>query len=194
MAETGSETAPGKLTARQQRFVEEYLKDLNATKAAARAGYSAKTSNEQGSRLLANASVAEAIAKAKAARSARTEITQDRVLKELARLAFSDVRHYTIGDTGLVDLAEGAPEDAHVAVSTIEREVFHGETGTTYKTKVKLWDKPGMLRLAGKHVGIKGFADQLEVKGDGVAPVVHVYTGIAPPPDAEPEDGGKGGA
>ena len=70
-----------KLTAKQQRFVEEYLIDLNATQAAIRAGYSPKTANEQGARLLANASVQEAIAKAMAERSRRTGISQDRVIQ-----------------------------------------------------------------------------------------------------------------
>lgn len=68
------------LTPKQQRFVEEYLVDLNATQAATRAGYSARTANEQGARLLAHVSVASAIEEAKAKRSERTEITQDYVV------------------------------------------------------------------------------------------------------------------
>lgn len=78
------------LTPKQQRFVEEYLVDLNATQAAIRAGYSERTANEQGARLLANASVAAAIAEAQAARSARTEITQDVVLQRLWQIATAD--------------------------------------------------------------------------------------------------------
>ena len=77
-----------KLTAKQKRFRDEYLIDLNATQAAIRAGYSSKTANEQGARLLANVSVQEAIAKATAERSKRTGISQDRVIQELARIAF----------------------------------------------------------------------------------------------------------
>jgi phage terminase small subunit len=65
------------MTPRQQRFVEEYLVDLNATQAAIRAGYSARTANEQGARLLANASVAAAIQAAQQARSDRMQITHD---------------------------------------------------------------------------------------------------------------------
>lgn len=78
------------MNAKQRRFIEEYLLDSNATKAAIRAGYSPKTANEQGARLLANASVAAELAKAQAERSERTAITADNVLKELwenARLA-----------------------------------------------------------------------------------------------------------
>lgn len=68
------------LTPKQERFCEEYLIDLNATQAATRAGYSAKTANEQGARLLANASVASKIDELKKARSQTTGITAERVL------------------------------------------------------------------------------------------------------------------
>lgn len=77
-----------KLTEKQQRFVEEYLIDLNATQAAIRAGYSAKTADQQGSRMLANVKVQQAISVAMAERSKRTGINQDRVVLELARIAF----------------------------------------------------------------------------------------------------------
>ena len=75
------------LTPKQQRFVEEYLVDLNATQAATRAGYSARTANEQGARLLAKASVSEAIEKAKAQRMERVQLTQDEVIDGLRREA-----------------------------------------------------------------------------------------------------------
>ena len=80
-----------KLTPKQERFVQEYLLDLNATQAAIRAGYSGKTANEQGSRLLANVSVSEAIRRAMQERSKRTEITQDDVLRRWWELANVDV-------------------------------------------------------------------------------------------------------
>lgn len=71
------------LTDKQQRFVDEYLIDLNATQAAIRAGYSPKTANEQGARLLANVSVAVAVKEGKKAREERTEVTQDWVVHEM---------------------------------------------------------------------------------------------------------------
>jgi hypothetical protein len=74
------------MTPKQQRFVEEYLIDLNATQAATRAGYSAHTANEQGARLLANASIAAAVHDALAARSERTQINADWVLEKAAEL------------------------------------------------------------------------------------------------------------
>ena len=75
------------LTPKQARFVEEYLIDLNATQAAIRAGYSAKTANEQGAQLLAKLSIRQAVAEAQAIRSKRTEITQDEVIQGLKKEA-----------------------------------------------------------------------------------------------------------
>lgn len=75
------------LTGKQARFVAEYLIDLNATQAAIRTGYSAKTAYSQGQRLLKDVEVAAAIAAALATRSERTEITQDMVLRELWAIA-----------------------------------------------------------------------------------------------------------
>lgn len=78
------------LTPKQQCFVDEYLIDLNATQAAIRAGYSARTANEQGARLLANASVAAAIQAGQAERSERTQITADQVLVHWWDVATAD--------------------------------------------------------------------------------------------------------
>ncbi len=75
------------MTPKQKRFVEEYLLDLNATQAATRAGYSAKTANEQGAQLLAKLSIRQAVAEAQAIRSKRTEITQDEVIQGLKKEA-----------------------------------------------------------------------------------------------------------
>ena len=76
-----------KATPRQRRFVGEYLLDLNATQAAIRSGYSVRTANEQGARLLANASIVAAIQTAQEARSERLQLTQDDVLRGLLREA-----------------------------------------------------------------------------------------------------------
>lgn len=79
-----------KVTDKQQRFVDEYLVDLNATQAAIRAGYSERTAVAQASRLLRNVNVAAAIAERQAKLSDKAEITQDRVVAELAALSFYD--------------------------------------------------------------------------------------------------------
>jgi phage terminase small subunit len=80
------------MTPRQRRFVEEYLVDLNATYAARRAGYSARSASTTGYRLLQRSAVAAAVAEAQEKRAARTRVSADRVVTELAKVAFGDPR------------------------------------------------------------------------------------------------------
>lgn len=171
-----------KMTAKQQRFCDEYLIDLNATQAAIRAGYSEKTANEQGARLLAKVSVQEYIQERKQERVARTEITQDMVLKELAIIAFSNAADYAsvIEKQAMVDVdgvtvplndADGNPvmyrtvepvltadltEEQKKALSVIKR----GKDGF----EVKPYDKVRALELLGKHLGM--WTEKVEVETD----------------------------
>lgn len=160
----------GDIADRQARFAAEYIVDLNAKQAAIRAGYSAKTAEAQGSRLLRNVKVAEAIAKAKAARAARTAITSDRVLAELALLAFSDHTHYAVDATGNLTLSADAPEGAHRAIASVKHRVKTDDGGgVTREVELRIWDKPGMLKLAGRHVGL--FPDRMELTGKDGQPL-----------------------
>lgn len=94
-----------KLNDRQERFVDEYLVDLNATAAAKRAGYSEKTARSQGQRLLTNVDIQAAIQKRQARLRGKLEITQERVLEELAAIAFANGTDFaTINRNGLVRL------------------------------------------------------------------------------------------
>lgn len=144
-----------KLTAKQQRFCDEYLIDLNATQAAIRAGYSVKTANEQGSQLLAKLSIQEVIGREMAERSKRTGINQDRVVIELAKLAFVNI-------ADVVDL-----EDATVRTSATEEDlaciqsvkIKPSEFGT--EREIKLYDKKASLELLGKHLGM--FKDNMNL-------------------------------
>lgn len=106
-----------KLTPRQQRFVDEYLIDLNGTQAAIRAGYSHRSAAEQSARLLAKVSIAHAVAAAMAARSARTGVTQDRVVRELARIAFVDPTAVVDFQTGTV--RNGLTEDDRAVLAGV---------------------------------------------------------------------------
>ena len=162
------------LNPRQQRFVQEYLIDLNATQAAIRAGYSARTANEQGARLLAKVSVAAAVQAEMDKRAKRTEITADRVLKELALLGFANAEEYFIwGPDGVTikDSAELTPEQT-AAVAEVSQTVT--EQGGTIR--VKLYDKRASLELIGRHLGM--FKDVVEHKGD---PLAIVYDRVTQP-------------
>ena len=86
------------LTDRQRRFVEEYLVDLNAAAAAIRAGYAATSARTVGPRLKALPKIRAALEAAMAERRRRVAVTQDRVIEELARIAFADIRDFADWD------------------------------------------------------------------------------------------------
>ena len=164
------------ITDKQQRFVQEYLIDLNATKAAVRAGYSPRTANEQGARLLAKVSIRSAVEKAMKDRETRTHITQDRVLQELARLAFSDIRK-AFNDDGTLKLPQELDADTAAALAGIDTtttKVGGGEEDSPVSIttkKVKIFDKGAALTLAMRHLGM--FNDKVELSGNVQAQVLY---------------------
>lgn len=138
-----------KLSEQRQRFVDEYLIDLNATQAAIRAGYSVKTAQEQASRLLSNVMVQRVIKEAMAERSKRTGINQDRVLRELARIAF--VNPTDVINTEDATLKKRASEDDLAAILAVKVKTF-GEDGI--EREIKMHDKIKALELLGRHLGM----------------------------------------
>lgn len=140
-----------KLTEKQQHFVEEYLIDLNATQAAIRAGYSAKTADQQGSRMLANVKVKQAVAEKQAQRSKRTGVNQDRVVLELAKVAFAKI-------TDIVDsngrIKEDASPDDLACIESIKYKESDNEYGGSVEREVKIASKLKALELLGKHLGM----------------------------------------
>lgn len=148
------------LTAKQQKFVTEYLVDLNATKACIRAGYKPKNADKIGSQLVGNTRVAAAINAAKSKREARTEITQDRVLKELARIAFFDIRKLFNPDGSIKPIHE-LDDDTAAALAAMEAIDMNG--GVIIK-KAKATDKAAALTLVMRHLGMLN--DKLKVTVD----------------------------
>lgn len=144
------------LNARQEAFVQEYLIDLNATQAAVRAGYRGDP-NTIGPRLLANVSVRSAVEAAMKEREARTHITQDRVLQELARIAFSDLRKAYHSD-GTLKLPHEWDDDTAASMAGLETLTSGagGEDSPAVLTtkKVKVFDKGAALTLAMRHLGM----------------------------------------
>lgn len=137
---------------RQDVFVEEYLIDLNATQAAIRAGYSVKTANEQASRLLANVKIQTKIAKAMAERSKRTGVNQDRVILELARIAFANAKDIINTEDGSV--REGATEDDLACIQSVKVKTMNGDKGFSEEREVRLFNKMEALEKLGKHLGM----------------------------------------
>lgn len=137
------------MTDKQARFCEEYMIDLNATQAAIRAGYSPKTAQEQSARLLSNVMVQNRLAQLQAEQSRRTGVSADRVVRELAKIAFANASDLIDPETASVKL--DASRDDLAAIQSIKVKSF-GEDGLEHE--VKLADKLRALDLLGKHLGM----------------------------------------
>ncbi len=140
-----------KLTQKQQQFVEEYLVDLNATQAAIRAGYSAKTADVQGSRMLGNVKVQQAISEAMAERSKRTGVNQDRVVLELAKIAFVKMTDI-VDKQGKIKIT--ATEDDLACIESVKYKRSKSDTGSSVEREVKIASKLKALEMLGKHLGM----------------------------------------
>lgn len=160
------------MTPRQYRFVEEYVIDLNGTKAAIRAGYAVNGADVTAVRLLALPRVADEVERLKEWHATKSGVTKDRVLRELAAMAFSSIKDYVIDDAGNLSLAPGAPRNAMAAVASIKRKAWDdGEGGHTVEVEFKLWGKAEPLKLVGRHVDLKGVADRVEHTGKDGGPI-----------------------
>lgn len=153
------------MTNKQKRFVEEYLVDLNATQAAIRAGYSPKTANEQGNRLLSNVSIQHEVQRRMAEQSKRTGVTADRVVRELAKVAFLDMTKVVDGQGRI---KENASEEDKSCIESIKYKSSSTDQGDSVEREVKVASKLKALELLGKHLGM--FSDKLNV--EGAVPVI----------------------
>lgn len=157
------------MTAKKWRFVEEYIKDLNATQAAIRAGYSARTAASQGERLLRDVDVSAAIHAALAERSKRVEVDADYVLKRLAEIDKMDAADI-LKDDGSIKPVQDWPPIWRQMISGLEMtELFEGRGDQREMVgilkKIKWPDKVKNLELIGRHVGVQAFKDRVEHSG-----------------------------
>ena len=144
------------MTPKQQRFIEEYLVDLNATQAALRAGYSAKTARTIAAENLAKPNIQARITALKQARSERTQIDADQVVQELARVAFAHMGQVaTWGPDGVTLHASVELDEAAQAVI---QEVSEGP----YGIKVKLFNKLDALGKLFQHLEVEALERKVE--------------------------------
>lgn len=148
------------LNEKQEEFCQQFIIDLNCTQAAIRAGYSQKTAHSIGSELLNKLEIQNRITSLKSLRSERTYISQDKVLKEFAKIAFADIRDYYKED-GFLKRPNELSDDAAACLVGLETEELFGYnpiSGDREKTgeskKIKLADKIRALDSLGKHLGI----------------------------------------
>jgi phage terminase small subunit len=169
----------GELSAKEKRFVEEYLVDLNGSQAAIRAGYSPRSAGEMACELLTRPQVSDAITKRQNERARRNEVTQDQVIRELCIIAFADMRNYA--QWGMTEDARRSMDQAEAenqGLDPMQRMPPNGvmlrpsdeltdeqaravrEVSETtlpsggIKYGIKLYDKIAALKLLGQHLGM----------------------------------------
>jgi phage terminase small subunit len=174
------------LTPKQARFIQEYLIDLNATQAALRAGYSPDTAFQIGAENLKKPKIADALEAAMAERAARTGINADRVLRELAKIGFSDLRRAVKWHGNVVNSADYPEGGDTLVVKTIinnrveliDSDLLDDDTAASISSisqnqaggvTIKLHDKRAALVDIGKHLGL--FRERMEVTGQSGGPV-----------------------
>ncbi len=136
-----------KLTARQERFILEYLVDLNATQAAIRAGYSRNSARQIGVENLSKPVIAAAVSAAKRERAEATKIDAEYVLKRLHQIV------------------ERCLQEVKPALHSKTRQPMKDEDGNA----LYIFNAAGAnqaLALLGKHTDVAAFKDRLEVSGE----------------------------
>ena len=158
-----------KLPPMQDRFVDEWLIDFNGTQAAIRAGYSERSARSIAGRLLTKDNIQREISRRQKDLQRRTEVTQERVVKELARVAFADATDYVQVETRTVEKNDGTELSYQTVtltetaeLSADQRAAIAGIKQGANGVEVKLHDKIKALELLGRHIGM--FNDKLEVR------------------------------
>jgi len=155
------------LTAKQTRFIQEYLVDYNGTQAAIRAGYPAASARAVAHENLTKPDIAAAVQRNLAALQARCDITAERVLLELANVAYADVRRIFDPDGRLKQPKDydAAIASAVVGIEVATKTIDEGEV--EYIHKIKLAPKVDALKTLAQHLGLL----KMTVTGPGGAPV-----------------------
>lgn len=165
MVDTNNSAMSG-LTEKQQRFIEEYLIDFNATQAAIRAGYSVRTASAVGHENLRKPEIVKALNEAKQKRCMRTQINADYVLQRLVEIDQMDVADILNADGSVLPVKEW-PEVWRKTLSGFDvLTMMDKEDGQSILKKIKWPDKVKNLELLGKHVTVQAFNEKTSVSGE----------------------------
>ena len=157
----GAELKTNQLTPRQERFAVEFILDRNNTAAAKRAGYSERTAESQGSRLLKNVKVATRVAELTLAQTERLEFTADDILRESKNLALTHMGDFIDADGYVVGNLKDLPESVLACIQSVEQTTTIEPSGNTViKQRLKLYDRLKALQVAGQHIDIRAFVNQ----------------------------------
>ena len=155
-----------KLAPKRFAFVQEYIKDLNGTQAAIRAGYSPRSANVTSTRLLMDANVQESIQEYKEMAAKRSQVSVDRIVEEYRRLAFANTTDGIKVKGGWVTITD--TDDLTPEQQAAIAEIHQTKDGV----RVKFHDKTKALDSLGKHLGM--FTDKVQVEQVGEAPRMEI--------------------
>jgi phage terminase small subunit len=141
------------LPLRYKAFVSEWLISANASEAARKAGSRAKNIAQAGRQLLRKAEIQRAICEMQAQISEKLEITAENVLRELARIGFSDLRK-AFNKSGNLKAIDSLDDDTVAAIASIKVVTSMDGDGVQYTKEIRCWDKRGALEALAKHLGL----------------------------------------
>lgn len=157
----------------QERFCQEYVKDLNGRQAAIRAGYAENSAEVQASQLLRKTNVASRVAELQQTVADKAGVTALGLLTELRRVAYADMRSIFDADGKLLPIKD-LPDDVAATLASVEierRTEGHGEDAEVYHVhKVKRWDKLKAVEMLMKHLNL--LVDRTEHTGKGGGAVI----------------------
>jgi phage terminase small subunit len=154
------------MNARQTRFVAEYRKDLNATQAAIRAGYSKKTAASLGERLLRHVEIAAAVRANTAKQLEQADLSATRTLEEMRRISISNVQDL-FDEHGDLKPLHTLSREAAACIASLEvimKNATAGDGKIDRVLKIKIWDKPRVLEMLGKHFAL--LTERVKLEGD----------------------------
>ena len=173
-----------KLTDKQELFAREFIVDLNATQAAIRAGYSEKSSRNQGARMMANDDILDRIAELKAERNEQVGVDAAYVLRRLTEIDQMDVLDILLTNGELKPIKDW-PKVWRTTLSGMDVVEMASADSAALLKKIKWPDKVKNLELLGKHVNVQAFKENIktEISGAGGGPIV--TTDMSPEEAAE---------
>ena len=166
------------------RFADKYFETLNASLSAEYAGFAAETSKQEGWRLLQRDDVQTYLSNLRSVLSEKTGITQQRVLNEIARIAFADIRNYYTGDNNLKSICDLEDDEAAALASVKSNELYAGDVTIGNAKEIKLHDKLAGLEKLARHLGLYE-KDNSQQKPEIVMPAVNVYNQAPPLANSE---------
>ena len=159
------------------RFVDKYFETLNAAESARYAGFSEDTSKQEGWRLLQRDDVQDYLDKLRAELAEKTGVSKQKVISEIARLAFSDIRKYYTGDDQLKAITDLDDDEAAalLSVKMLEEKIPGTDIVTGINKEIKLYDKLGALEKLARHLGLYE-KDNAQSKQEAIiTPAINVY-------------------